>query len=57
MELPYCKEISENVRRTAEKGKRYSLDPENPLFAHMFLDLFQHILDENERLYNELQKS
>lgn len=58
MDLSYCKEQSEIIRRIAERGKckaEKDLDVQSSQFD--YVDLFVHLLDENQRLYNELQKS
>lgn len=38
------------LRRTAERGRAFALEKEET----RFVDLFQHMLDEIERVYNHL---
>lgn len=53
MDIPYCKELSEAIRRVAQRGK---VKAERELESR-YIDLFQHLLDNNVRLHNELEKS
>lgn len=53
MDVPYCKELSDAIRRIAQRGKAKAEREEES----RYIDLFQHMLDNQLRLHNELEKS